>query len=53
VGVCASYKPGAAEPGGDRRRAMAIAWRRDPDEALSDAKLRGRHVLFDFSTAPT
>ncbi len=32
---------------------MAIAWRRDPDDALSEAKLRGRHVLFDFSAAPT
>jgi hypothetical protein len=31
---------------------MAIAWRRDPDDALSEAKLRGRHVLFDFSAAP-
>jgi len=31
---------------------MAIAWRRDPDEALAEAKLRGRHVLFDFSAAP-
>jgi len=30
---------------------MAIAWRRDVDEALAEAKLRGRHVLFDFSAA--
>jgi hypothetical protein len=31
---------------------MAIAWRKDVDDALSDAKVRGRHVLLDFSAAP-
>jgi hypothetical protein len=31
---------------------MAIAWRRDPDAVLSEAKAKGRHVLFDFSAAP-
>jgi hypothetical protein len=32
---------------------MAIAWRRDVDEVFSEAKAQGRHVLLDFSAAPT
>ena len=31
---------------------MAIAWRRDLEPVLSEAKGKGRHVLFDFSAAP-
>jgi len=29
-----------------------IAWRRDFDAALNDAKSTNRHVLLDFSAAP-
>jgi hypothetical protein len=32
---------------------MAIAWRRDVDAVLSEAKAQGRNVLLDFSAAPT
>ena len=32
---------------------MAIAWRRDTDTVLSEAKALGRYVLLDFSAAPT
>lgn len=32
---------------------MAIAWRRDVDAVLSEAKAQGRHVLLDFTAAPT
>jgi len=32
---------------------MAIAWRRDVDAVLSEANAKGRHVLLDFSAAPT
>ena len=32
---------------------MAIAWRRDIDTVLSEAKALGRHILLDFSAAPT
>ena len=48
------------EPGADPRMVgavpeatMAIAWRRDVDAVLSEAKAQGRHVLLDFSAAPT
>ena len=30
----------------------SIAWRRDVDAALADAKAQGRHLLLDFSAAP-
>jgi hypothetical protein len=30
----------------------SIAWRRDVDAALADARAQGRHVLLDFSAAP-
>jgi len=32
---------------------MEIAWRRDIEAVLSEAKAQGRHVLLDFSAAPT
>ena len=38
---------------GLREATMAIAWRRDIDAVLSEAKGQGRHVLLDFSAAPT
>jgi hypothetical protein len=31
---------------------MAIAWRKDVEKVLSDAKAQGRHALLDFSAAP-
>jgi hypothetical protein len=31
---------------------MQIAWRRDVEAALDEAKARGRHLLLDFSAAP-
>jgi hypothetical protein len=31
---------------------MDIHWRRDPDAALNEAKLKRRPVLLDFSAAP-
>jgi hypothetical protein len=31
---------------------MAIAWRKDIDKALSDARAQNRHLLLDFSAAP-
>jgi hypothetical protein len=30
----------------------AIAWRHDYENALNDAKARGKLVLFDFTAAP-
>ena len=32
---------------------MAIAWRKDVDAALSEAKPQGRPLLLDFNAAPT
>lgn len=32
--------------------ARAIAWQRDIDQAMKDAKSKGMHVLVDFSAAP-
>lgn len=31
---------------------MEIAWRRDVDAALEEARAQGRHLLLDFSAAP-
>ena len=32
---------------------MGIAWRRDIERALEEAKATGRNLLLDFSAAPT
>ncbi len=31
---------------------MAVAWRKDIDPALNDARVQKKHVLLDFSAAP-
>jgi hypothetical protein len=31
---------------------MEIIWRKDVDQALTDAKSQNRHLLLDFSAAP-
>jgi hypothetical protein len=31
---------------------MSITWRKDVDQALSDARKQNRHLLLDFSAAP-
>jgi hypothetical protein len=31
---------------------MVVAWRKDIDAALNDARAQKKHVLLDFSAAP-
>jgi hypothetical protein len=31
---------------------MSIAWRKDVENALDEARTQGRHLLLDFSAAP-